>query len=172
MTQSPTPQIDPRGPRFTAAITLIILAVALVTPRAVSIVLVALQASAFLIGSARGVQFTPTAYVFRSLIRPRLAAPTELEDARPPRFAQTVGLAFTLVALIGYASGAVLVGQIAVGFAVIAAFLNAVFGFCLGCELYLLIKRISPSSKQDPAPTTNQAEPTHNQADKQIKEVA
>lgn len=108
MTQSSTPQIDPRGPRFTAAITLVILAVALVTPRPVSIVLVALQ---------------------------------------------TVGLGFTVIALIGYASGAVLVGQIAVGLAVIAAFLNAVFGFCLGCELYLLVKRISPN---------NQAEQPHN----------
>ncbi|MGN6723720.1 MAG: DUF4395 domain-containing protein [Marmoricola sp.] len=160
MTQSSTPQIDPRGPRFTAGVTLVILAVALVTPRPVSIVLVALQTAAFAIGALRGVQFTPTAFVFRKVIRPRLSAPSELEDARPPRFAQTVGLGFTVVALIGYASGATLVGQIAVGFAVIAAFLNAVFGFCLGCELYLLIKRITPNN-QEPT-NTNQAEQTHN----------
>jgi hypothetical protein len=158
MTQSSTPQIDPRGPRFTAGITLAILAVALVTPKPVSIVLVALQTLAFAIGAARGVQFTPTAYVFRKVVRPRLAAPSHLEDARPPRFAQTVGLGFTVIALIGYASGATLVGQIAVGFAVVAAFLNAVFGFCLGCELYLLIKRISPNQE----PANNQAEQTHN----------
>ena len=153
MTQAPT-QIDPRGPRFTAAITLVILAVALVTPRPVSIVLVALQTIAFAIGALRGVQFTPTAYLFRTLIRPRLAAPRELEDARPPRFAQSVGLAFTLVALAGYASGETVIGAIAVGFAVIAAFLNAVFGFCLGCELYLLLKRISPTSSHEATPPT------------------
>ena len=150
MTLAPTPQIDPRGPRFTAGITLVILAIALIAPRPVTITLVALQTIAFLIGAARGVQYTPTAYVFRKVIRPRLAAPSELEDARPPRFAQTVGLGFTSLALIGYASGADLVGAIAVGFAVIAAFLNAVFGFCLGCELYLLIKRISPVSTKQP----------------------
>ena len=160
MTQSPT-QIDPRGPRFTAAITLVILAVALVTPRPVSITLVALQTVAFAIGAFRGVQFTPTAYLFRTLIRPRLSAPHELEDARPPRFAQTVGLAFTVVALVGYASGETVVGAIAVGFAVIAAFLNAVFGFCLGCELYLLIKRISPASDQEAAPTNTTQDSTN-----------
>ena len=161
MTQSSTPQIDPRGPRFTAAVTLVILAVALLTPTPVTIALVALQTVAFLIGAARGVQFTPTAYVFRTLVRPRLPAPGELEDARPPRFAQKVGLGFTAVALIGYVSGATLVGQIAVGLAVIAAFLNAVFGFCLGCELYLLIRRFSPTTNQD-STHPNQAEQTHN----------
>ncbi|MGN6161649.1 MAG: DUF4395 domain-containing protein [Marmoricola sp.] len=155
MTSSPA-QIDPRGPRFTAAVTLVILAVALLTPRPVTIVLVAIQTAAFALGALRGVQFTPTAYAFRTLIRPRLSAPRELEDARPPRFAQTVGLAFTLVALVGYASGATVVGAIAVGFAVIAAFLNAVFGFCLGCELYLLLKRISPKSNREVASTSVQ----------------
>ena len=162
MSEPSTPQIDPRGPRFTAGITLVILAVALVTPRPVTIALVAVQTVAFAIGALRGVQFTPTAYVFRKVIRPRLSAPAELEDARPPRFAQTIGLGFTVVALVGYASGATVVGAIAVGFAVIAAFLNAVFGFCLGCELYLLLRRISPSSKQDPNSTNNQAKETHN----------
>jgi len=76
-------------------------------------------------------------------VRPRLAAPTELEDPAPPRFAQGVGLAFTLVALVAFVTGAALLGQVAIGFALVAALLNAVFGFCLGCELYLLVKRVA-----------------------------
>ncbi len=80
--------------------------------------------------------------MFRTLVRPRLGAPTELEDAAPPRFAQAVGFAFALVGLVGFLAGATLVGLIATGFALVAALLNAVFGFCLGCEMYLLIRRV------------------------------
>ena len=134
--------IDPRGPRFTAAVTLVLLAAALLVPTPVAVALVALQAAFFLTGVTLGVQRAPTAYVFKSLIRPRLAPPAGLEDERPPRFAQGVGLAFTVVALLGFATGALLVAQIAIGFAVIAALLNAGFGLCLGCELYLLGLRL------------------------------
>jgi disulfide bond formation protein DsbB len=137
-------QIDPRGPRFTASITLVMFAAVLLSPsNAVSIALLAIQAACFTIGAGRGVQFTPTAYVFRALVRPRLAAPDHLEDAAPPRFAQAVGLVFTVVALVGYATGVTVLGQVFAAFALIAATLNAVFAFCLGCELYLLGKRLS-----------------------------
>ncbi|HEX4190366.1 MAG TPA: DUF4395 domain-containing protein [Marmoricola sp.] len=142
-----TPQIDPRGPRFTAGVTLAIFAAALLTaPGTTTVVLLAVQTVFFAIGAGRGVQFTPTAYVFKNVIRPRLAAPSHLEDAAPPRFAQTVGLVFTVVALIGFAAGVHPLGYVFTGFAVIAAFLNAVFGYCLGCELYLLGKRLTTRS--------------------------
>jgi hypothetical protein len=81
--------------------------------------------------------------VFRTLVRPRLAPPAELEDPAPPRFAQTVGLAFSLVGLAGFLAGATLLGLVATGFALVAALLNAVFGLCLGCEMYLLIRRFA-----------------------------
>lgn len=136
--------IDPRGPRFTASVTLVVLAIALVVPNhAVSAVLVGIQAIFFAIGAFAGVHRTPTGIVFRTLIRPRLTPPTELEDPAPPRFAQGVGLAFAAVGLLGYVTGATLVGQVAVGLAVVAAILNAGFGFCLGCELYLLGLRLT-----------------------------
>ncbi|QIK75221.1 DUF4395 domain-containing protein [Nocardioides piscis] len=134
--------IDPRGPRFTAAVTLVLLATALLVPTPVAVAIVALQAVFFAIGAGLGVQRTPTALVFKSLVRPRLSPPAELEDPRPPRFAQAVGLGFTLVALVAFAAGAVVVAQVAIGMAVAAALLNAVFGFCLGCELYLLGMRV------------------------------
>ena len=93
-------------------------------------------------GVLAGVPNTPTGVVFRRLVRPRLAPPAELEDAAPPRFAQGVGLVFAVVALVAYLAGATLLAQVAVGLALVAALLNAVFGLCLGCELYLLGRRL------------------------------
>jgi hypothetical protein len=139
-------QIDPRGPQFTAAVTAVVLAAVLLTaPATFGVALLGVQAALFALGASRGVQHTPHAWVFRRVVRPRLAPPADLEDPAPPRFAQAVGLAFTVVALAGYAAGGVVVGQgaIAVGFALAAALLNAVFAFCLGCEVYLLGKRLS-----------------------------
>jgi len=140
--------IDPRGPRFTASFTAVVFVVALLVPDGAATALIALQAGFFALGVGLGVQHTPTGLVFRHLIRPRLTPPAELEDPTPPRFAQGVGLAFTVVALAGYLSGAVLVAQVAVGFALVAALLNAVFAFCLGCEMYLLGARLSARGAQ------------------------
>jgi hypothetical protein len=143
-TQAPA-GIDPRGPQLTAGITAVVLVVILLLPSPWAAVLTGVQAVLFAIGASRGVQHTPHAWLFRTLVRPRLSAPEELEDPAPPRFAQAVGLGFTVVALVGYVAGVTLLGQIAIGFALVAALLNAVFRFCLGCEMYLLIKRFTPA---------------------------
>lgn len=134
--------IDPRGPQFTAALTVVVLLLALLLPQPWALVVTVIQTVFFAIGAGLGVQRTPHAWLFKKFVRPRLGAPDELEDPAPPRFAQGVGLAFVLVALVGYLLGATLVAQIALGLALVAAVLNAVFRFCLGCELYLLIRRV------------------------------
>ena len=140
-------QVDPRGQQFAAAVTSVVLAVVLLgAPSPIATALLAVQAVLFAIGAGLGVQSTPHALVFRTLLRPRLGAPKELEDATPPRFAQTVGLVFAVVGLAGFLTGATVLGLVATGFALVAALLNAVFGFCLGCEMYLLIKRLAPSA--------------------------
>jgi hypothetical protein len=141
--------IDPRGPRFTASVTLVVFAVALLLSDAApgaAAVLTGVQAVLFAIGAGLGVQRTPTGLLFRTFVRPRLAAPDHLEDPAPPRFAQAVGLVFAVVATLGLATGAVLLGQVFAAFAFVAAFLNAVFAFCLGCEMYLLGLRLSRRS--------------------------
>ena len=159
---SSSTQIDPRGPRFTAAVTLVVFAVVLlIAPAPIGIALLAAQTVFFAIGAFQGVQHTPTAYVFRTFVRPRLSAPTHLEDDAPPRFAQTVGLGFAVVALVGYLLGATLLGQVAAAFALAAALLNSVFGFCLGCELYLLLQRLGSRTPHHVVPTeTNKKEVT------------
>jgi hypothetical protein len=135
-------QVDPRGPRFGATVTTLVLAVALLAaPSPLTVVLLAVQAVLFALGAGLGVARTPYGWAFKSFIRPRLSPPRELEDAGPPRFAQGVGLAFAVVALAGYLAGVPLLGAIATGFALAAAFLNAAFGFCLGCEVFLLGRR-------------------------------
>lgn len=133
--------IDPRGPQFAASLTAVVLVAVLLLPPTAALALTAVQAALFAIGATLGVQRTPHAWLFKTLVRPRLSAPTELEDPAPPRFAQAVGLGFTVVALVAYAVGAVVVAQTATGFALVAALLNAVFRFCLGCEMYLLFRR-------------------------------
>jgi hypothetical protein len=136
--------IDPRGPRFSAAITTVILAVVLVTS---SVWLLAVQAVVFAAGAVLGLRYSPYGLLYRWLVRPRLRPPAELEPEAPPRFSQGVGLVFAVVGLAGYAAGLTWLGAVATAFALVAAFLNAVFGFCLGCEMYLLIRRIWPGRR-------------------------
>jgi len=131
--------IDVRGPRFSATITVIVLAIALATQNAW---VLALQGVVFAIGAIRGPQFTPYAFIFKRVVKPLLRGEVVTEDSRPPQFAQTVGFLFVLVGLLGAAIGSVPVFSIAVGFALAAAFLNSVFNYCLGCEMYLLVLRI------------------------------
>lgn len=132
-------EIDARGPRFSAALTTVVLAVALVTG---SIWVAAFQAVVFAIGAFKGPQFTPYAFIYRTLIKPRLKSPLRTEDVRPPKFAQSIGLAFAVVAVAGAATGASVVFTVAVAAALAAAFLNAAFDFCLGCQVYLLLARL------------------------------
>ena len=131
--------IDVRGPRFSATLTVIVLAIALATQ---NVWVLAFQALVFAIGAIRGPQFTPYAFIFKRIIKPRLRGEVVTEDSRPPQFAQSVGFIFALVGLLGAAIGSVAVFSVAVGFALAAAFLNSVFNYCLGCEMYLLVLRI------------------------------
>ena len=133
--------IDPRGPRFGAAITTVVLAVVLITGNLW--VLVA-QGLIFAAGAVFGLRYAPYGMLYRVLVRPRLGPPKELEAEAPPRFAQTVGLVFATVGVAGYAAGLSWLGIVATAMALAAAFLNAAFGFCLGCEMYLIIRRIWP----------------------------
>jgi len=136
-------QIDPRGPRFGAAITTVVLAVILLTiPSTVAVVLLAIQTLVFALGAFVGLQAQPYGILYRKLVAPKLGKPSELEAVEPPQFAQLVGFLFAATGLIAILAGADLVATIAVGFALGAAFLNAVFNFCLGCEMYLIGKRI------------------------------
>jgi hypothetical protein len=137
-------QVDPRGQRFAAAVTSVVLVAVLVTG---NWLLLAAQALVFAIGAGFGARYTPYALVFKGLVRPRLGPPRRLEDAAPARFAQGVGFAFALVGTVGYGSAVTWLGLIATAMALVAAFLNAAFGFCLGCETYLLIKRFTPQTR-------------------------
>jgi len=134
-------EIDPRGPRFSALITTVVLAVVLVTG---SVWLLAAQALVFAAGAVFGLRYSPYGLLYRRLLRPRLGPPGELEPEAPPRFAQGVGVVFTVIGVAGYAARLTWLGAAATAAALVAAFLNAVFGFCLGCEMYLLIRRAWP----------------------------
>ncbi len=161
-TNAGTPQapagIDPRGPRFGAAITsaLLLLGVALAliggSPGAVrgqSLAervadpgfIVLLIVAALFAWSLVSPTTQPISLLYRKVVQPRLAAPTELEDPRPPRFAQGVGLTVVGVGLVLHLAGVPWALVVAGAAAFVAAFLNAAFGFCLGCEIWLLLRR-------------------------------
>ena len=139
ITKTNSQVIDARGPRFGAVITTIVLATALATS---NIWVIVAQAIVFAIGAIRGPQFTPYAAIFRTVVKPRLKSSVVTEDVRPPQFAQSVGLLFALTAIVGSLTGISAIFVIAVSFALAAAFLNAAFDYCLGCEVYLLILRL------------------------------
>jgi hypothetical protein len=131
--------IDARGPRFGALITTLVLVAALASH---SIWVIAFQLIVFAIGALRGPQFTPYSWIFRKFVRPRLKSELLTEDIRPPQFAQSVGFFFALVATAGLAAPIPGLFTIAAGAALAAAFLNAAFSYCLGCEVYLLLLRL------------------------------
>ena len=130
--------IDARGPRFGAAITTVVLAAALATN---NVWFILVQAVVFAIGAFKGPQFTPYAFVYKTIVKPRLKGEVPTEEVKPPQFAQKVGLLFAVVAITGALFGidALVIGAVAMALA--AAFLNAAFNFCLGCEIYLLLLR-------------------------------
>jgi Domain of unknown function (DUF4395) len=135
-------QIDPRGPRFGAFITMAMFAAVLVTG---NVWVLAAQAVAFAAGALFGLPRSPYGLAYKWLVRPRLGPPGELEAAAPPRFAQAVGLVISLIGIVGYGTGATPLGMAAAAAGLVAAVLNGVFGFCLGCEMYLLIRRMWPA---------------------------
>lgn len=136
--------IDARGPRFSATLTTILLATALVTH---SGYLIAFQLAVFTVGGFLGPQKTPYAWIFKKFVKPRLTGEVSTEDVRPPQFAQKVGFIFAVLALTGSITHHPLLFTIATSFCLAAAFLNAAFNFCLGCEMYLLLVRLTNRAK-------------------------
>ena len=129
-------QIDARGPRFGATITMIILIAVLYFE---SISLLVFQTIVWAIGAIFGPQKSPYGWIFKTLVKPRLKKVGELENVKPPQFAQFVGFLFGVAGIIGFLIGSTPLFLIATAFALAAAFLNSVFNFCLGCEMYLLL---------------------------------
>jgi hypothetical protein len=140
--------VDPRGLRFSALLTAVVLAVVVVTSSAA---LLGIQAAVFAVGAFGGLRRAPYGVLFRRVVAPRLGPPAELEPEQGPRFAQGLGLAFAVVGVVGYAVGLGWLGMAAAAAAWVAAFLNAAFGFCLGCEIYLLSRRLFTIRKGVPA---------------------
>lgn len=145
LTGTTTPeQVDVRGPRFAAWVTTAVLVVVLVlatfsTPAAT--VLIGLQAVVFAAGAYTGPRHSPYGLLYGTVVAPRLGPPVEKEPTAPLRFAQLVGFVFAFVAFVGFLTGVPTVGAIFTGFALFAAFLNAAFGICLGCQLYPFVAR-------------------------------
>ena len=136
-------RIDARGPQFTAAVTAVVLVAVLSLPTPAATVLIASRRRCSRSGRWPGCSAPRPPGCSAATYARCSRAPTEFEDPQPPRFAQAVGLVFALVALVGFTTGVLPLALVATGFALVAALLNALFRFCLGCEMYLLIKRVT-----------------------------
>jgi hypothetical protein len=149
-------QVDVRGPRFAAWVTTAVLVLALLvsatSPAAAALVL-GLQAVVFAIGAVGGPRKHPYGRIFATLVAPRLSPVTEKEPIPPLKFAQLVGLLFAVVGAVGFGAGITALGLTATAFALIAAFLNAAFGICLGCQIYPLVARLRRSTIPTAQPT-------------------
>ena len=141
--KKPVVLIDARGPRYSAAITSFVLALALITE---SSYVISFQFAVFLSAVLFGLRRSIYGFIYRNLIQPRLKGPVPSEDQRAPRFAQLIGALFAFGALLGGVTGNSAVFLIATSFALGAAFLNAAFGFCLGCQIYLILLRLTKRS--------------------------
>lgn len=143
-------RVDVRGPRFAAWVTTAVLVVTLIVS-ALSLpaaaIILGLQAVVFAIGALAGPRRHPYGRLFATLVAPRLSPVKEREPVPPLKFAQLVGLIFAIVGTAAFAVGAPLVGVVATAFALVAAFLNAAFGICLGCQLYPLVVRLRPAGQ-------------------------
>lgn len=144
-TDPPRHGIDPRGPRFGAAITAALLGVVvftgLVGATSISLVLYLIVTALFAWGAFAGIRRHPWGLLFATFVRPRLAPPVDLEDPRPPTFAQGIGFAVTVAGLALHLLAGPGALVVAASVAFVAAFLNAVFGYCIGCQVYLLLVR-------------------------------
>jgi len=151
---APPDQVDVRGPRFAAWVTTAVIVATLlaaaVSPLAAAVIL-SFQTAVFAIGAWRGPRQHPYGLIFGRLVLPRLGPVTEKEPVPPLKFAQLVGFVFAAIGVVGFASGIQLLGLLATGFALVAAFLNAAFGICLGCQIYPLVARVRKSSSAAPA---------------------
>jgi len=131
-------ELDPRGQRFAAVVTSVVLVIVLATGWGW---LAVAQAVVFAVTAAdprRG----PYSFVFRAVVLPRVGPPAEREPAAPVRFVQLVGFVFLAVASAGYLSGVTALGVTFTALGLLAAFLNAAFGLCVGCEVYLAARRL------------------------------
>jgi hypothetical protein len=126
--------IDSRAPRFNQATIGLLAALAVATgwwP------LLAALAAQLAIGLTLGRRFCLPCLAYFVLVQPRFGE-GRLEDSRPPRFANIVGLGVLTASSLAYAAGATAVGT-ALGTLVAAlALLAAATGFCAGCEAYKL----------------------------------
>ena len=145
--------IDPRAPRFGAGITAVLLLVVIglalsaevatfaERPSQPAFILIVVITGLFAWGAFAGVSRHPYGWLYRTVVRPRLRAPTHLEDPKPPTFSQAVGLIVTAVGVVLHLVGVPFGLVTCAAAAFIAAFLNTAFDYCFGCQIYLLLVR-------------------------------
>ncbi|MCM4081183.1 DUF4395 domain-containing protein [Paractinoplanes hotanensis] len=140
--------IDPRLLRFSAGATASVLAGVLVivdVARPLGLGLLASQVAVFAFTAFVSFQWSLWAQIFARVIWPRIGAPADLEDARPPRFAQFIGFVVTAPALTAFTLGADVAGYGLTALAFGLTALNASTGLCLGCKAYHLVRRLKPA---------------------------
>ena len=131
--------IDSRAPRFNQAVIGVLASLAVATGWWW---LLALLAANLGLGLTFGRRFCVTCVAYFTFVQP-LVGEGPLEDSRPPRVANMIGLLFLASSAVAYALGADIVGAALGSIVAALALLAAVTGFCTGCEAYKLACRLS-----------------------------
>ncbi len=143
---STPPGIDPRGPRVSAALSasllLAVVVLSLLGAELAALTGLAAVAVLFAWGAFAGIRRHPYSVLFARFVRPRLTVQTEWENPKPPTFAQGVGLVVTGIGIVLGILGLPIAVTVAASAAFLAAFLNAAYGYCLGCQIYVLLIRL------------------------------
>jgi len=127
-----TQVIDARAPRTNQAFVGLVALIAVLTGWWVLLALLALQLA---LGLTLGRRWCVACVFYFEILQPRLGE-GPLEDSRPPRFANMVGLVFLTAASISYLLGWTLLGEVLGGIVAALALLAAATGFCVGCRAY------------------------------------
>jgi Domain of unknown function (DUF4395) len=126
--------IDSRAPRFNQATMGLLALLAVATGGWWLLALLAVQLA---VGLTFGRQYCLPCLFYFEVVQ-RVFGEGQLEDARPPRFANLVGGVVLGAAAVAYGFGATTLGAVLGGLVVVLALLAAATGLCAGCEAYKL----------------------------------
>lgn len=129
--------VNEKAARTVAAGVVILTIITLVTQNGIPLAILTLG---FLGRLLAGPKLSPLGALAAKVIAPKLG-PAKLVPGPPKRFAQGIGAFVTVTASIAFFTGNPTIAWVALGILLVAASLEAIAGFCLGCAIFGFLQR-------------------------------